>query len=137
MISEKKLVDQFVRELACKKMKFTASYISKKIEVDIDFVKKRLLQLSNDGQLIINFEVVCSHKCKYLIVETHSNLNDIHIGKLVECECGNKFLVAKEDVYVTFSPNEKYYDHETCGKEEECVTKSWCCGEAVWSYLNE
>jgi len=50
-------------------------------------------------------------------------LNDVPIGKFVECECGNKFLVTKEDVYVTFSPNEEYYDHEICGKEEERVNK--------------
>jgi len=56
VIYEKKLVDKFVRELAFEKSKrFTASYISKSIGVDIDFVKKRLVQLSDDGQLVINF----------------------------------------------------------------------------------
>lgn len=114
LISEKKLADQFVRELACKKMKFTASYISKKIEVDIDFVKKRLIQLSNDGQLVIDFDVVCPYKCNHEIIGTYKNLNDIPIGKFVECKCGNKFIIAKENVYVTFSPNEKYYDNEMC-----------------------
>jgi len=124
VIYEKKLVDKFVRELAFEKSKrFTASYISKSIGVDIDFVKKRLVQLSDDGQLVINFEVVCSHKCKHLIIETYSNLNDVPIGKFAECGCGNKFLVSKEDVYVTFSPNEEYYDHEIRGKEEERVNK--------------
>ena len=118
MISEKKLVDKFVRELSCKKMKFTASYISKKIKVDIDFIKKRLIQLSNDGQLVINFDVVCPHKCTHRIIETHSNLKDIPIGKLVNCECGKEFIVAKENVYVTFSPNEKYYDNEMCKKDK-------------------
>jgi hypothetical protein len=118
MISEKKLVDQFVRELVCKKMKFTASYISKKIEVDIDFVKKRLLQLSNDDQLIINFDVVCPYKCAHRIIETYSNLKEIHIGKLVKCKCGKEFTIAKENVYVTFSPNKKYYDNEMCKKDK-------------------
>lgn len=118
MISEKKLVDQCVRELAYQKMKFTASYISKKIEVDVDFVKERLLQLSNDGQLVINFEVVCPHKCLYNIIETYENLNDVPIGKSAKCECGNEFIVRKEDVYVTFSPNEKYYDNEMCKRRK-------------------
>jgi hypothetical protein len=117
MISEKKLVDQFVRELACKKMRFTASYISTNIEVDIDSVKKRLIQLGNDGQLAINFDVVCPYKCTHMIIETLSNLKDIPIGKLVTCECGTEFVVAKEDVYVTFSPNENYYDNEMCKKD--------------------
>lgn len=114
MISEKKFVDQLVRELACRKMKFSASYISKQIGVDIDFIKKRLLQLSSDGQLIINFDVVCPHKCTHMIIETFTNVNDVPIGKFVKCECGNKFVVTKEDVYVTFSPNEKYYDSKMC-----------------------
>jgi hypothetical protein len=113
VIYEKKLVDQFVRELACEKMKrFTASYISEKIGVDVDFIKERLLQLSNDDQLIINFEVICPHKCTYKIVERHSNLNNVPIGEFAKCECGNEFIVGIEDVYITFSPNEKYYDYE-------------------------
>jgi hypothetical protein len=117
MISEKKLVDKFVRELACKKMKFTASYISKKIDVDLDFVKKRLIKLSNDGQLVINFDVVCPHKCNHEIIGTYTSLNNVPMGKLVECKCGNKFMIANENVYVTFSPNEKYFDNEMCKKK--------------------
>lgn len=118
MISEKKLVDQFVRELACKKKKFTASYISTTLDVDVDFIKKRLIQLSNDGQLIINFDVVCPYKCNHKIIDTYTSLNDIPIGKFVECKCGNVFVIAKENVYVTFSPNEIYYDDEMCEKRK-------------------
>lgn len=116
MIPENKMIDQFVRELACKKMKFTASYISKKIEIDIDFIKKRLIQLSNDGQLIINFDIVCPYNCVHKAIDTYTNLNDIPIGKFVECKCGKRFKLAKENVYVTFSPNEIYYDDEMCQK---------------------
>lgn len=124
VISEKKLVDKFVRELACEKMKrFTASYISENIGVDVDFIKERLLQLSNDDQLIINFEVICSHKCTYRIVERYSNLNNVPIGEFVKCVCGNEFIVRIEDVYVTFSPNEKYYDYEMCKKGKREIWK--------------
>ncbi len=118
MIYEKKLVDQYVRELACRKMKrFTASYISEKIGVDVDFIKARLLQLHNDGQLLVNFEVVCPYKCRKKIIETYSNLKDIPIGEIVKCKCGNEFVVSKENMYVTFSANEKYYDYEFCAKK--------------------
>lgn len=88
------------------------------IEVEIDFVKERLLQLSNDEQLIINFEVKCpSSKCDYRTIETYSSLEHIPIGKIIECEnCENKFMVTKENISITFSPNEKYYDEEMCKK---------------------
>jgi hypothetical protein len=44
------MIDQYVRELAYNKMRFTASYIPKMIEVDIDFVK---IMVNNDGLLVI------------------------------------------------------------------------------------
>jgi hypothetical protein len=115
-ISEKKLVDQFVRELACEKIKrFTASYISEKIGVDVDFVKERLLQLRNDDQLVVHFEVACPFGRRYRIIDIYSSLNCVPIGEFVECEdCGDEFVVTEENVWITFSPNEKYYDNEMC-----------------------
>lgn len=122
MVAEKKLVDQFVRELACERRKrFTASYISGKIEVEVDFVKERLLQLSNDGQLIVNFEVTCpSYECEYRTIETYSSFNDVPMGEFIECDdCGKEFRVTKENIWITFSPNEKYYDNGVCKKTDK------------------
>lgn len=126
MVAEKKLVDQFVRKLACEKRKrFTASYISENIEIDVDFVKQRLLQLSKDGQLIVNFEVTCpSYECEYRTIEIYSSLNEVPIGGYIECEdCGNEFLVTNENIWITFSPNEKYYEDGVCKKTETSEKK--------------
>lgn len=117
MVFKKKSVDQYVRELACKgRKRFTASFISKNTDIEVDFVKERLLQLSTDGQLIVNFEVICpSSECEYQTIETYSSFNDIPIGEYIECEdCGKEFLVTKENIWITFSPNANYYDKEMC-----------------------
>lgn len=112
IVSKKKLVDKFIRELACERRnRFAASFISK-IDVDIDFVKERLLQLSKDDQLTINFEVICPG-CEHKTI--YSDFNDVPIGESINCaNCRNEFLVTKENVWITFSPNKNYYDDEMC-----------------------
>lgn len=115
IISIKKLVDQFVRELACERRnRFTAEFISKKIDVDVDFVKERLLQLSKADKLVVNFEVMCpSSECEYMTIDTYSSFDDVPIGEYIECDnCGNEFLVTKENIWMTFSPNENCCDSD-------------------------
>jgi hypothetical protein len=128
LVTKKKLVDRFVWEIACQKRnRFTASSISKTIGVELDFVKERLLKLSNEGQLFINFEIACaSNECGFRTIEKYSKLDDIPIGKIIECpECGEEFVVDREHVWVTYSPNTNYYDKDMC-KDIEAVKKKRC-----------
>lgn len=128
LVTKKKLVDKFVRDIACEKRKrFTASYISKNIDVELDFVKERLLELSKDGQLVVNFEVACfSRTCEGRTIGKYSKLDDIPLGSVIECpECGEEFEVTREHIWVTFSPNKSYYDEEMC-KDTNPVKKKRC-----------
>jgi len=116
-VTKKKLVDKSVRSMACEgRNEFTASYISKKIGVETDFVKERLLKLSTDGQLLVNFGIMCLYReCESRTIKKYSNINDIPIGHIIECpECGKEFEVTRENVWVTFSPNPNYYDKDMC-----------------------
>lgn len=125
LVTKKKLVDKFVWDIACERRnRFTASFISKNINIELDFVKERLLELSNDGRLFVNFELMCdSPKCEFRTIERYSKINDVPIGKIIECpECGDEFEVTREHVWVTFSPNTSYYDKDMC-KDIEVVKK--------------
>lgn len=118
-IISKKKVDKFVFDLACDRDgsdRFTASYISKNTKVEIDFVKKRLIELSNDDKLFINFELICnSSKCEFGTIKTYSKIEDVPIGKIIKCSgCGEDFEVTEKNIWVTFSPNIDYYDEEMC-----------------------
>lgn len=113
----KKVVDKFVWNMACNKVaRLTASYISKNANVEIDFVKKRLIELSNDDKLFINFELICdSPECRFKTIETYPKIDEIPIGKIIKCtDCGKEFTVTKEHIWVTFSPNTSYFDDEMC-----------------------
>lgn len=118
MIAKKK-VDKFVWNLACgRRERFTASYISKNINVDIDFVKKRLIELRDDDKLFVNFELICdSPECEFRTIRTYSKIDDVPIGDTIKCtNCGKESEVAEKSVLVTFSPNTNYYDDEMCDR---------------------
>lgn len=120
MITKRK-IDQFVRSIACEgRERFTASFISSSIDVESDFVKERLLQLSDDGQLITNFELMCpSHECSFRSIEMHSKIEDVPIDEYVECpECGDEFIVLREYIWISFTPNTDYFDKEMCSDAE-------------------
>jgi len=115
----KKVVDKFVWDMACNEVtRFTASYISKHTNIEIDSVKKRLIELSKDDKLFINFELICnSPECGFKAIKTCPKIDEIPIGKLIKCtDCGKEFTVTKEHIWVTFSPNINYFDHEMCNR---------------------
>lgn len=118
-ITAKKIVDNFVFNMACDSVdRFTASYISKNTNVDIDFVKKRLIELTNDDKLFINFDLMCdSEDCGFKVIKTYPKIDEIPIGKMTKCtNCGKEFKVAKEHIWVTFSPNTNYFDDDMCNR---------------------
>jgi uncharacterized Zn-finger protein len=105
-LAAKKIVDKFVWEMACnREVRLTASYISKNTDVEADFVKKRLLELSDDDKLFINFELTCdSPECEFKIIKTYSKIDEIPIGNIIECTyCGKEFKITKEHIWVIFT----------------------------------
>ena len=120
MITKRK-IDQFVRSIACEgRKRFTASFISKNVDVESDFVKERLLQLSDDGQLITNFELMCpSRECEFRTIKTYQKIEDVPIDQYTECpECGEEFIGLREHVWISFTPNTDYFDKEMCAGAE-------------------
>jgi hypothetical protein len=112
----KKIVDKFVWDMACnKETRFTASYISKNTNIDIDFVKKRLLELTADDKLFVNFDIICESHDEFKVIDTYQKIDKIPIGKILKCtDCGKEIKVTKEHIWVTFSPNTNYFDDDMC-----------------------
>ncbi len=130
LVTKRSKVDKYVRGIACeRRSRFTASYISRNINVELDFVKERLLELSNDGQLVTNFELACSSRiCDGRTIQNYSKEDDIPLGSFIECpECGEEFEVTKEHIWVTFSPNKSYYDEEMCKDTNQAKKKRYAC----------
>ena len=115
-INEKSKIDRQVLSLACSNQKrFTAPYIAKHEAVDIKIVRKRLFQLRNDNQLIVNFEIICPDCYEDLI--TYHNEKEIPIGKELYCsECDKPIIVEPENIWINFTPNRKYYSKDMCEK---------------------
>ena len=69
----------------------SARYVARNINVDIDKVRKRLLDLADDDKLIPNYEIVC-HNC-YHVLKTYHNNKDIKLNEELYCENSEAFVL--------------------------------------------
>ena len=116
-ISEKAKVDKFINELGCRRLsRITASFVSRKTSIEIDLVKQRLLQLKNDDKLNLHYELECPNPECARTARIFNSEKEVPFGEEFECSrCEEEFVVSQEHIWVTYSPNEKYFSEEYCG----------------------
>lgn len=114
-LTQKSKIDLCVKQLSCSNFKrITAPYIKKCTDIeDIDIVRFRLFELKNDKQLSVNYDVICP-TC-YEDKKTFHDESHIPIGEEIYCEeCDKNIIVERENIWINFTPNKKYYNDELC-----------------------
>lgn len=106
-MSEKWEIDQWIDDRALKPIRvFYPTSIQKDLNIDMDTIFRRLLELVQDGKLEIAWRVVCPYCFRQLgIYKEHES-----IPRFLECyECG-EHEITKDMIFPLFSITEEYRD---------------------------
>jgi hypothetical protein len=98
---------EVVEDLAAKGSRgFQASYVAKRLTKSVGPVAHFLLEMVNDGRLLLRFDLICPDNGRTL--ETFSLEQDLPIGQLRSYADDEPFEVRQEDIWVSYIPTDTF-----------------------------
>jgi hypothetical protein len=115
-ITDEEKIGRFIDQLGCNELsRITASFVSRELGINIDFVKRELLKLARKSKLDINYELECPNSQCARTIQVYRSSDRIPLRDIMECmDCGEVFNIGLDDIWVTYDPNKDYFSKERC-----------------------